>query len=72
MTYVLILIAAVGFFALNAPARQAVVSRLSQATASIQTTDITAGVSRVREYVQSKASEFVRSELHRAIDGLLK
>ena len=81
MSYIFILIAAVGFFAFNAPARSAVGSQISKATASIQaatsdpagiTANATAQVMKLRVYVQSKATEFARNELHRAVDQIVK
>ena len=81
MSYVFILLAAVGFFAFNAPARSAIVNQISKATTSVQaaaadpagiTANVTAQVIRLRAYMQSKATEFARSELHRAVDQIVK
>lgn len=69
MAYLFLIVVVAGFFTLNVPARQAVAQQLSRATASIQSS---ADITRARDYVQTKAMDFIRTELHRIIDATVK
>ena len=65
MAYVLVLLAALGIFVYSTPARQAVTRSLANIAASEQ-------VRQAESYLRGKITDFIRTELHKAVDQNVK